>query len=149
MHVGTGEDGNIRGNSEPVEKMGKEPDAGEEQRREGEAKVDAVDERVKTVLATAGAEGLGDEGVEADEDAFAKEGEDEEEAGADADGGDGLGAVGEAADEHGVFDGHADPADFGEDERDGEVESGAKFGAQSGPGEHGGIGKFTGKEVTR
>jgi hypothetical protein len=47
-----------------------------------------------------------------------------------------LCAVGEAADEHGVFDGHADPTDFGEDERDGEVECGAKLGAKSGPGEH-------------
>jgi hypothetical protein len=92
---------------------------------------------VVTVFETAGAERLGDEGVEADEEAFAEEGEDEKEAGADTDGGDRLGAVGEAADHHGVHDSHADPADFGEDEREGHVESGAEFGAQGGPGEHG------------
>jgi hypothetical protein len=90
---------------------------------------------------------LGDEGVEADEQALAEKDEYKEEAGTDADSGDGLGAVGKAADEHGVFDGHADPADFGEDERDGEVEGGAKFGAKSGPGEHERIGQFTGEEV--
>ena len=92
---------------------------------------------MEAVFGVARAEGLRDESVEADEEAFTKESEDEEEAGADADGGDGLGAVGKAADKHGVFDGHADPADFGEDEGNGEVQSGAKFGAQSGPGEHG------------
>jgi hypothetical protein len=70
-------------------------------------------------LAAASSEGLGDEGVEADEEAFAEEGKDKEEAGADADGGDGLGTVGEAADHHGVHDCHADPADFGQDERKG------------------------------
>jgi hypothetical protein len=29
------------------------------------------------------------------------------------------------------------------------VESGAELGAQGGPGEHGGIGQFTGEEVRR
>ena len=74
---------------------------------------------MEAVFGVARAEGLRDESVEADEEAFAEEGEYEEQAGTDADGGDGLGAVGKAADKHGVFDGHADPADFGEDERKG------------------------------
>lgn len=91
---------------------------------------------------------MGDEGVEADEQALAEKDEYQEEAGTDADGGDRLGAVGQAADKHGVFDGHADPADFGEDKRDGEVKGGAKLGAKSGPGEHERIGQFTGEEVT-
>ena len=60
-----------------------------------------------------------------------------------------MGAVGKASDKHGVFDGHADPADFGEDEGNGEVESWAKFGAQSGPGEHEGIGECTGRKQRR
>ena len=148
-HVGAGEDGDVGGNAKSVEDIGEEPDGEEEEWRESEAEIDAVDEGVEAIFAAAGAEGLGNEGVEADEEAFAEEDEDEEEAGADADGGDGLGTVGKAANHHGVHDGHADPADFGEDERDGEVESGAKFGAQSGPGEHGGIGEFTGERVTR
>jgi hypothetical protein len=104
---------------------------------------------VEAVFAAAGAEGLGDEGIEADEDALPEEGEDQKKAGADADGGDGLGAVGEPADHHGVHDGHADPTYFGEDEGEGQVESGAELGAQGGPGEHGGIGQFTGEEVRR
>jgi len=49
----------------------------------------------------AGAEGLGDQGVEADEEAFTEKGEDDEDAGADADGTDGLGAIWKAADHHG------------------------------------------------
>jgi hypothetical protein len=60
-----------------------------------------------------------------------------------------LGAAGEAADHHGVHDGHADPTYFGEDEGEGQVESGAELGAQGGPGEHGGIGQFTGEEVSK
>jgi hypothetical protein len=84
---------------------------------------------VETVFGAAGAEGLGDQSVEPDEEPFAEEREDEEEAGADADGSDGLGAVGEAADHHGVDDGHADPTDFGEDKREGQMQSGAKLGA--------------------
>ena len=78
----------------------------------------------------AGAKGLGDKGVEADEETFTKEGEDDEENGDEADGADGLGAVGKAADHHGVHDDHAHPADFGEDEREGEAQGGAEFAAE-------------------
>ena len=91
---------------------------------------------MEAVFGAAGAEGLGDQGVEAYEEAFAEEGEDKEQTGADADGGHGLGTVGEAADHHGVHDGHADPSDFGQDERQGQVKRGAKLGAKGGPGEH-------------
>jgi hypothetical protein len=129
VHIRTGEDGDIRGDAEVREEIGEEPHGSEDKGRQREAEVDAVDQRVKAVLGAAGAEGLGNQGVEADEEAFAKEREDEEEAGADADGGDGLGAVGEAADHHGVHDGHADPADFGEDQGQCQVECGAEFGA--------------------
>ena len=137
VHIRAGKDGDVGGDAEAIEEMRERPDGGEEQGRNGKAEVDAIDEGVETVFEAAGAEGLGDEGVEADEEAFTEEGEDEEEAGTDADGSDGLGAVGEAANHHCVHDGHADPADFGEDERKGQIESGAKLGTQSGPGEHG------------
>ena len=136
MHIGSGEDGDVGGDSETIEEMGEEPDGDKQQRRDGEAEVDGVDKRVEAVFTSSRAEGLGDQRIEPDEETFAEEGEDEKQAGADADGGDGLGAVGEAADHHGVHDGHTDPADFGEDERDDEVKSGAKLGAKSGPGEH-------------
>ena len=116
------------------------PDGDGEKRGDGETKVDAVDERAVAVFATASAEGLGDEGVEANEEAFAEEGEDDEEAGADADSTDGLGAVGQAAHHHGVDDDHAHPADFGKDEGEGQVQSGAKFVAED--GEEGGMGRI-------
>ena len=136
VHIRAGEDGDIRGDAEEMEEAGKKPDGEEERRQEKKTEIDAVDEGVVTIVLAAGAEGLGDEGVEADQEAFAEEDEDEEEAGADADGGDGLRGIGEAADHHGVHDGHADPTDLGEDEGKRQVERGAKFGAERGPGEH-------------
>lgn len=129
MHIGPCEDGDVSGDTKSIEEMREGPNGGEEWGCNRQAEVDAVDEGVEAVFGAAGTEGLGDQGVEADEEALAEEGENQEEAGTDADGGDGLGAVGEAADEHGVFDDHADPADFGQDERDGQVEGGAKLGA--------------------
>src|SRR5260221_7411971 len=104
---------------------------------------------MEEVVGATGSEGLGDKGVEADKKALPEEGKDKEEGGADADGGDGLGAVGEPADHHGVHDGHADPADLGQDEGQSQVKGGAKLGAKGGPGEHERIGQFTGQEVTR
>jgi len=89
-----------------------------------------------TVFSVAGTEGLGHQGIEADEETFAEKGEDDEDAGADADGADGLGAIWKAADHHGVHDDHAHPAEFGEDERKGEAQRGRKFAAQGGKREH-------------
>ena len=77
------------------------------------------------VFALAGAEGLRDEGVETDKQAAAEEAEDVDEDAAEADGGDGYRAVGKTADHHGVDDGHGHPAEFGEDEREGQAQSGA------------------------
>jgi len=129
VDIRAGEDGDLGGDAKAMEEIGEEPYGSQDKGRQGEAEVDAVDQRVEAVFGATSAEGLGNQGVEADEEAFAEEGKDEEEAGADADGGDGLGAVGEAADHHGVHDGHADPTDFGEDEREGQMQSGAKLGA--------------------
>src|SRR5260221_9560192 len=100
-HIGAGEDGDVGGDAQSIEEMWKRPDRGEEERRDGKAEIDAVDEGMEAVLVAAGSEGLGDKGVEADKKALAEEGKDKEEAGADADRGDGLGAVGEPADHHG------------------------------------------------
>ena len=124
------------GDAEALEVVGDDPDGDGKEWGDGEAEIDAVDERAMAIFAAAGAEGLGDEGVEADEEAFAKEGEDDEEAGADADGADGFGGVRETADHHGVHDDHAHPADFGEDERKGEAKSGAEFAAEDGEEGH-------------
>src|SRR6202789_2142974 len=46
---------------------------------------------------------------------------------AEADGADGFGAMSLATDHHGIDDGHGHPAEFGEDERDGQTQHGARF----------------------
>lgn len=84
------------------------------------------------VFAAARAEGLRDESIETDEDAFAEKSEDDEEARTNADGTDGFGAVRQATDHHGVNDHHAHPADFGKDEGQGQMESGTEFAAEDG-----------------
>jgi len=129
VHVGASEDGDVWRDAEEMEEAGEQADGNQEERQEQEAEVDAVDEGVVAVVAPAGAEGLGDERVQADQEALAEENEDEKKAGSDADGGDGLGTVGEAANHHGVHDGHGNPADFGEDEGEGQMESGPQLGA--------------------
>ena len=129
-HVGSGQDRDVVGDAEAFEVKREEPDRGCEERSDKEAEVDTIEERAVAVFTAAGTEGLRDKGVEADHEALAEEGEDEEEAGADADGSDGLGAVGEAPDHHSVNDDHAHPADFGENEGEGETQGGAEFGAE-------------------
>ena len=136
VHVRAGEDGDVWGDAEEREEPGQQPDGNDQERQENQAEINAVDEGVVTVVALAGAESLGDEGIQADEQAFAEEDEDEEETGADADGGDGLGRIGKATDHHGVYDGHADPADFGEDKGKRKAKGRTELGAEGGPGEH-------------
>lgn len=84
------------------------------------------------VFTTARAERLRDKRVQADQDAFTEKGEDDEEAGSNADSADGFCRVREAANHHGVHDDHAHPADFGQDERESEAQSGAKFAPKDG-----------------
>jgi len=139
-HVRSGKDGDGASDAEALVVIRENPDGDGEKRRDGEAEVDSVDERAVAILAATRAKSLRDQGVEADEDALAKEGEDDEEAGADANRADGLGTVGESADHHGVDDHHAHPPDFGEDEGKGEVEGGAKFAAED--REEGGHGRI-------
>ena len=148
-HVGSGEDSNRKSDTEASEIVGKQPDRNREKGSDGQAKVDAVDEGSVAVFAAARSEGLGDQGVEADEEAFAEEGEHDEKTGGDADGPDGFGGVGKAADHHGIDEHHAHPADFGEDERKSEAQSGAEFAAEGGEEGHGGVKKISDSEKRR
>ncbi len=136
VHVGRGEQGHLRGNSKAEKEAGKQKGRDKQEGRKSETEVDAVHQGVVAVVRTAGAEGLGDEGVQADEESFAEKDEDEIEAGGNADGGDGLGAVSKAADHHGVLDGHGDPANLGQDKWESEIQRGSQLGAEGGPGEH-------------
>ena len=79
------------------------------------------------VFALSGAEGLRDQGVETDQQTFAEKRQHNKDVGAEADCAHGDGAVRKLADHHGVHDGHAHPAEFGEDERKREVNRWAQF----------------------
>src|SRR5437879_2572611 len=89
-----------------------------------------------TVFAAACAKGLRDESVQAHQKAATEEREDNENVGAEADSAHSSSAIGKAADHHGVHDSHAHPAEFGEDERNGEPQSGAELGAKCVECEH-------------
>ena len=140
-HVRSGENDDAGFDAHALVKVRKKPNGKREQRSDSDGEIDAVDEGAVAIFATTGAKGLRDESVEADEQTFSAEGEDDEEAGADADGGDGFGAAGEATDHDGVNDVHAHPAEFGEDERKGEAQSGAQLGAEFGEAGHGTSGR--------
>src|SRR5260221_6059395 len=84
-HIGAGEDGDVGGDAQSIEEMWKRPDRGEEERRGGEAEIDAVDKGMEAGLAAAGSQGLGDKGGEGARKALAEEGEGKEEAGAHSD----------------------------------------------------------------
>jgi hypothetical protein len=141
-HVGSGEDSNVVTDAKAFEVERKEPDRRGEERSDGETEIDAVEKRAVAVFAVAGTEGLGHERIQADHEAFAKKGEDDVQTGADADGADGLGAVGETADHHRVHDDHAHPADFGENERESKAKGGAKLAAEDLGEGHGGVRKI-------
>jgi hypothetical protein len=136
-HVRSGENGDGMRDAEAFEIARNDPDGNDKEGSESEAEVDSVDERGVAVLATARTERLRNKSVQANEEALTEKGEYQEEAGADADGADGFGAVGKTADHHGVNDGHAHPADFGEDERESEAEGGTEFVAENGEEGHG------------
>jgi hypothetical protein len=129
-HIGGGEDRHGVGHTESFEIERDDPDGKGKEWSDGEAEVNAVDERAVAILAMACAEGLGDKGVQANHETFAKEGKDDEEAGADAHGTDGFGAKGKASNHHGVDDDHTHPAEFSEHQGEGEVKSGAKLGTE-------------------
>ncbi len=93
------------------------PNGSHQQRRKGQAEIDAVQKRAMTVLALTGAERLRNQCVQPNQQSTSKHGEDVDENSAKAHGRDGHCAVWKAAHHHGVHDGHAHPADFGENER--------------------------------
>ena len=74
-----------------------------------------------------GTVGLGEVGVEAEEYTGDAEGDGVVEDLAEGGGGDGEGGVGHVSDHDGVDDAHGHPAEFGEDEREGEREHGSEL----------------------
>ena len=82
------------------------------------------------VLALTGAKRLRDERVQPNQQSCSKHGEDVDQNSTKAHGSDGHRAVRKAAHHHGVYDGHAHPADFGEDERQGQSQRRSKLGAE-------------------
>src|SRR5258706_5257529 len=88
------------------------------------------------IFALACAEGLRDQRVQANQETATEEGYYVEDAGADADGADGVGAVWQVADHDGIDDAHGHPANFGEDEREREAQGRAHFGAKCFPTKH-------------
>ena len=101
---------------------GAEGEDGDEERAEGEGEDETVEEPAVGGGDFFGAEGLGDEGVEAEEDAADAEGEGVEDDLGECGGGHGDGGVREAADHAGVDDGHGHPAELAGDEGRGEPE---------------------------
>ena len=90
---------------------------------------EAVLEGAVGVVDAFGAEGLGEDGVEAEEDSAEPEGEGVVEDLAERGGSEGDGGVGEMADHDGVDDAHGHPADLSEDQREGKVQHGRDFAA--------------------
>ncbi len=88
-----------------------------------------MEEPAVGLVEAACAVGLGEVGVEAEEDAGDAEGDGVVEDLAESAGGDGKGGVGHVSDHDGVDDAHGHPADFGQDERKGEREHGSDLGA--------------------
>ena len=86
---------------------------------------EAVVEPAVGFVVAAGAVGLGEEGVEREQDAGDAEGEGVVEDLTERGGGDVDGRVGHVADHDGVDDAHGHPAELGGDEREGEGEDGA------------------------
>ena len=103
---------------------GAQHDDEDERERETGGEEEAVEEPAVGFVEAACAVGLGEVGVEAEEDAGDAEGEGVVEDLAEGGGGDGEGGVGHVADHDGVDDAHRHPADLGEDERQGEGEHG-------------------------
>ena len=98
-------------------------------RHEDGAKVEAAPQGAMTIGHPPGAIGLGDHGIETQQEAFAENGEGEEQNAAQADRADGGGAIRQAADHDGIDDAHGHPAEFGDDQRPGERQQRPPFAA--------------------
>ncbi len=122
---GLGEDRGLDG--QVVQGEGAGGDDGHQERGEQGGEDEAVEQPAVGVVELARAVGLRDVGVEAEQDAADAEGEGVVDDLGECGGGDGDGRVGQVADHDGVDDGHEHPAEFGEDERQGEREHGLDF----------------------
>ncbi len=107
---GLGEDGVVDG--EVQEEDRGEGKDGDEQSRESDGHDEAVEEPAIGLFVLFGAEGLGDEGVETEEDAADAEAEGVEEDLREGGGAHGEGGVGEMAEHDGVDQRHGDPAEL-------------------------------------
>jgi hypothetical protein len=112
---------------EPLE----QPNRSRKQRRKSNAQVNAVDQGAVAIFALARAEGLRNESIEAEQESLAKKRQHDEDAGTKTNRAHGHRTVGKAADHHGVHDGHAHPAKFGENQGERQAESGADFRAEN------------------
>ena len=117
---GLGEDGAVDGHA--IEDGGAEGEDRDEQEAEREGEDESVEEPAVGGVDFFRAEGLRDEGVEAEEDAADAEGEGVEDDLGESGGGHGDGRVRQAADHAGVDDGHGHPAELAGDEGRGEPE---------------------------
>ncbi len=122
-----GEDGAVDGEVE--EQRRGDGEDGDEQDGESDGHDEAVEEPAVGFALLLGAEGLGDEGVEAEEDAADTEAEGVEEDLSEGGGAHGEGGVGEVAEHDGVDQRHGDPAELTGDERDGEMDQRREFAA--------------------
>src|SRR5260221_1875021 len=119
-----------------LQERAEEPDRVHEQRRHDHAEVNAVDQGAMAIFTLTGAESLGDQSVQANEQTAAEECHHVENAGADADRADGIGTVGQVADHYSVDDTHRHPANLSEDERQCQAQGRAHFGAECLQAEH-------------
>src|SRR5260370_24843344 len=89
------------------------------------------------IFALARAESLRNKCVQANQQTSTKKRQHVNKNATQANGGDGHSAAGQAADHHGVHDGHAHPPELSEDERNCEPQRGTDFGAKCLQSDHG------------
>jgi hypothetical protein len=107
---------------ETQEKYGSEREDGDEQGRECDCHDEAVEEPAIGFGVLFGAEGLGYEGVEAEEDAADSEAEGVEDDLGEGGGAHGESGVGQVTEHDGVDQRHGDPAELAGDERQSQVD---------------------------
>jgi hypothetical protein len=100
-------------------------DENHEDGRDGAGQIDALREPAMAVVVVLAAVGLGDQGIEAEQQADAEERWRVEDGVADGDGSDGRWT--EAADHDGVDDALGHPAEFAEHDGDGQLRQGGQF----------------------
>ena len=117
------------GNAQQRKQMGREADQqhGDGGIRDGQ--VNALGQCPMAIVKVAAAEGLGHQGIEAQQQSYAEQRGGIEDGAADAHGADGSRA--QAPDHDGVHDRHGHPAQLGEHDRDGQQQQGRQFAAEA------------------